>query len=100
MEVIPAREAHFAEPTEPRPEVLISALREAQGVKRLWTHQVAALEAARRGEHLCIVSGTASGKSLCYNLPILERSLAEPQTSALYLLPTKALAQDQRRRLR
>ncbi|MBM3473949.1 MAG: DEAD/DEAH box helicase, partial [Armatimonadetes bacterium] len=100
VEVIPAREARYAEPDDPMPPELSEALRQAQGIERLWAHQVQALEAARRGEHVCVVSGTASGKSLCYNLPILERGLAEPDACALYLFPTKALAQDQLRHLR
>jgi DEAD/DEAH box helicase domain-containing protein len=100
VEVVPAREARFAEPAQPVPEGLATGLREAQGIERLWTHQVEALEAARRGEHVCVVSGTASGKSLCYSLPILERCLADPEACALFLFPTKALAQDQLRHLR
>ena len=56
---------------------------------------MAALEAARARQDLVVVTGTASGKTLCYNLPILEAALADPQARALYLFPTKALAQDQ-----
>jgi len=100
LEVIPAREARYAEPVEPVPDELAEALRLAQGIDRLWTHQAQALEAVRRGEHVCVVSGTASGKSLCYNLPILECCLTDPAAGALYLFPTKALAQDQLRHLR
>ena len=100
VEALPAREARYTEPGEPLPEALAEALRRAQGVERLYTHQVQALEAARRGEHVCVVSGTASGKSLCYNLPILEQCLTDPEACALYLFPTKALAQDQLRHLR
>lgn len=100
VEVIPARAASYAEPKHPVHPRLAEALRRAHGIERLWTHQVQALEAARRGDHLCVVSGSASGKSLCYNLPIWERCLNDPQACALYLFPTKALAQDQLRHLR
>jgi DEAD/DEAH box helicase domain-containing protein len=70
-------------------------LLDRRGVGRLYQHQVAALETARAGRDLVVVTGTASGKTLCYNLPILETCLADPDARALYLFPTKALAQDQ-----
>ena len=69
-----------------------------RGIEQLYVHQVAALEAARAGRDLVVVTGTASGKTLCYNLPILEAVLqaARPvRRRLLYLFPTKALAQDQ-----
>jgi DEAD/DEAH box helicase domain-containing protein len=72
----------------------------ARGITRLYTHQVAAIEAARRGEHVAVVTPTASGKTLCYNLPVLDGLLADPEARALYLFPTKALAQDQLDELR
>ncbi len=65
------------------------------GFDRLYSHQVEAWEQARAGRHLGIVTGTSSGKTLCYNLPVLDRLLREPLSRALYLFPTKALAQDQ-----
>lgn len=65
----------------------------------MYTHQALALAAARRGEHVGIVTGTASGKSLCYIVPILETLLREPQSRALLLFPTKALLHDQRANL-
>src|SRR5262249_15941037 len=65
------------------------------GVQQLYVHQAAALEAARAGRDWVAVTGTASGKTLCYNLPILEGVLSSPLERALYLYPTKALAQDQ-----
>ena len=99
IEVIPAREAAYADPERPVPEALSSALREAQAVEQLWSHQATAVDAARRGESVCVVSGTASGKTLCYNLPILETMLDDPTATALYIFPTKALAQDQLRHL-
>jgi DEAD/DEAH box helicase domain-containing protein len=66
----------------------------ARGIERLYCHQVAALELARAGQDFVVVTGTASGKTLCYNLPILESAITEGGR-ALYLFPTKALAQDQ-----
>ncbi len=94
IEVLPARAGQFAEPERPLADSLrrLLALR---GVERLYSHQAAALELARAAQDLVVVTGTASGKTLCYNLPILEAALADPQARALYLFPTKALAQDQ-----
>ena len=65
------------------------------GIRQLYTHQAAALSAIAQGQHVVIVTPAASGKSLCYNLPILDRLLQDPAASALYLFPTKALAHDQ-----
>jgi DEAD/DEAH box helicase domain-containing protein len=91
---IPARPArHAAAPDGVHPEVL-AALR-ARGIARLWTHQAQATAAALRGEHVVVVTPTASGKTLCYNLPVLSTILHDPASRALYLFPTKALAQDQ-----
>jgi DEAD/DEAH box helicase domain-containing protein len=91
---IPARTARFGELQPPLPEPLAGAL-QAQGIARLYTHQVCAIEALRAGRDTVVVTGTASGKSLCFHLPALERLLEEPGATALYLFPTKALAQDQ-----
>ena len=97
IETLAARPGQFAQPDEPLPGPLreLRQLLAAQGIEQLYTHQVAALEAARRDRDLVVVTGTASGKTLCYHLPILERLLDEPGARALYLFPTKALAQDQ-----
>ena len=70
------------------------------GVKRLWIHQRACWDVAKRGDHFIVTTGTASGKSLCFNLPVVDHLLRDRQARALYLYPTKALAQDQIRRLR
>ncbi|MEM9185598.1 MAG: DEAD/DEAH box helicase [Planctomycetota bacterium] len=94
VEHLPARPGQYAATGEPMPESLRRLLA-GRGVEQLYTHQVTALEAARAGQDLVVVTGTASGKTLCYNLPVLEASLADPQARALYLFPTKALAQDQ-----
>jgi DEAD/DEAH box helicase domain-containing protein len=92
--VIPASAARFAPlPDDLRPE-LIRALA-ARGVERLYAHQADAYNAVRRGRHLVVVTPTASGKTLCYNLPVLQRLLEQPDRRALYMFPTKALAQDQ-----
>ena len=99
VEPIPARAARYRELAEPLPPIVQQML-DAKGYGRLYTHQAQAVEAARRGEHMVIVTGTASGKTLCYTIPILESAVREPEATALYLFPTKALAQDQLRRLR
>ncbi len=87
----PARYAAFPEDLDTR---LTSALR-AGDISPLYTHQAAAIGAAIAGENVVIVTGTASGKTLCYNLPVLHTLLNNPQARALYLFPTKALSQDQ-----
>jgi DEAD/DEAH box helicase domain-containing protein len=71
----------------------------ASGVTALYRHQAETWEAARRGENVVITTGTASGKSLAFNLPVLDAIAREPKTRALYLYPTKALSQDQARAL-
>ncbi len=98
IQPIPARPARYAEPAEPLPSPLQEALA-ARGVTQLYSHQAAALDAARTGAHLGIVTATASGKTLCYQLPALEAALHDPQARALFLFPTKALAHDQLRAL-
>jgi len=92
--IVPAAAADFAPlPADLRPE-LITALA-ARGFERLYSHQARAYQAIRKGRHLVVVTPTASGKTLCYNLPVLQRLLEDPEKRALYLYPTKALAQDQ-----
>src|SRR2546430_2757278 len=94
----PAREARLA----PLPDELHQRVRDAlaaQGIEQLYTHQRAAWDAAVRGEHLVVTTGTASGKTLAFNLPVLDAIAREPKQRALYLYPTKALAQDQLRSL-
>ncbi len=83
-------------PPELAPELVAALIR--AGITELYSHQVEALEAARRG-HAIVTSGTASGKSLSFNLPVLDAIAADPKTRALYVYPTKALAQDQARKL-
>jgi DEAD/DEAH box helicase domain-containing protein len=67
----------------------------AQGIEALYRHQSLAFEKINAGENVAVVSGTASGKTLCYNLPVLDSLMKHPEGKALYLFPTKALAQDQ-----
>ncbi|NMC92757.1 MAG: DEAD/DEAH box helicase, partial [Smithella sp.] len=66
-----------------------------RGMERLYKHQAQAVRFIRGGRDVVLVTPTASGKTLCYNLPVLQSILDEPETRALYLFPTKALAQDQ-----
>ena len=89
-----ARAAPLPSDLHPR---LLEAL-ERTGVEGLWSHQADALEAARDG-HTIVTTGTASGKSLAFNLPVLDVLASDPGARALYLYPTKALAQDQARKL-
>lgn len=67
------------------------------GIGGLYTHQAETWEAAARGENVIVTTGTASGKSLAFNLPVLDAILRKPTARALYIYPTKALTQDQAR---
>jgi len=90
----PARAAEWAEfPAWVGPHLV--AAYAAKGILRPYTHQAAAAEAVHAGKNVVIVTPTASGKTLCYNLPVLNEVLENSDTRALYLFPTKALAQDQ-----
>ncbi len=73
----------------------LAAVLAARGVTRLYSHQAEAFDHIQAGRHVVIVTPTASGKTLCYNLPVLNRILAEESACAMYLFPTKALAEDQ-----
>ena len=77
----------------------VRAALETAGIHRLYTHQAEAIGHVRNGRNVVIVTGTASGKTLCYNVPVVESVLEDPLACALYLYPTKALAQDQLRAL-
>src|SRR5581483_8905007 len=93
-----AREARVA----PFPDDLHPAVRsalEARGLRALYTHQAETWAGVRRGEDVILTTGTASGKTLAFNLPVLDALAREPKLRALYLYPTKALAQDQARAL-
>jgi DEAD/DEAH box helicase domain-containing protein len=91
---LPARTADYA----PFPEGVDARLRDVlntRGIDHLYTHQAAAIEHVLAGRNVVITTPTASGKTLCYNAPVLSAVLRDPSTRALYLFPTKALAQDQ-----
>ncbi len=92
--VLPARPAR----TVPFPDDLHPALAAAlrrRGIASLYSHQAEAFRAVREGRDVVVATPTASGKTLCYNLPVLARVLEEPASRALYLFPTKALSADQ-----
>ena len=95
VETVPAADPHVVA----LPEALEPKLREALPFAELYVHQREAFDAAARGEHVILATGTASGKSLGFNLPVLDAIARDPKNRALYLYPTKALAQDQARAL-
>src|SRR5919197_706357 len=91
---LPAREAEYGE----WPDGLDARLRGVRargGIDRLYSHQAEAVRRVLSGENVCVVTPTASGKTLCYNLPVLNTILRDGSARALYLFPTKALSQDQ-----
>lgn len=95
---IPAQEGSYREyPQEIHP-ALIKALKQ-KGFEKLYTHQYSSWEALQKGKNIVVVTPTASGKTLCYNLPVLNSILSDPSSRALYIFPTKALSQDQRAEL-
>jgi DEAD/DEAH box helicase domain-containing protein len=92
--VIPSSQPQYSPlPADLRPE--LAAALQSRGIDRLYSHQAEAYAEVRRGRHLAVVTPTASGKTLCYNLPVLQKMLEDPERRAIYLFPTKALAQDQ-----
>src|SRR5574341_868022 len=95
----PARPGRFAPFTLNLHTALIAAL-QARGIEALYTHQATTWQHIQAGRHPVVVTGTASGKTLCYNLPILNLLFRDSDARALYLFPTKALAQDQAESLR
>lgn len=96
---LPARAARTATTAAPLPEHLATRAAEL-GIDALYTHQAAAVDALRAGRHCVLATGTASGKSLGFQLPIAEAMLGAEPATALLVYPTKALAQDQLRALR
>jgi DEAD/DEAH box helicase domain-containing protein len=95
-EELAATEPRFAELATPLPPVLAAALAQT-GCQRLFSHQAQAIDLVRAGRDVIVATPTASGKSLIYTLPVLERLINDPTAHALYLFPLKALAQDQLR---
>jgi DEAD/DEAH box helicase domain-containing protein len=93
-QLLPERPARYGAFPQDLAAPLVEALHD-RGLASLYSHQVQAFEATRRGENVAIVTGTASGKTLAYNLPVLQALLEDDMTRALYLFPTKALGQDQ-----
>jgi DEAD/DEAH box helicase domain-containing protein len=91
LPAVEAAYAPFPEGIDPR----LKAAFEARGVQQLYTHQAEAYAHVAAGRQVVVTTPTASGKTLCYNLPVLDRILKNPAARALYLFPTKALAQDQ-----
>ena len=95
---LPAQDGKYEDyPADIHP-ALVKAFKD-KGFERLYSHQHTCWEAASRGENAVVVTPTASGKTLCYNLPVLDTILKNPSARALYLFPTKALANDQRAEL-
>ncbi|MBN1272590.1 MAG: DEAD/DEAH box helicase [Candidatus Aminicenantes bacterium] len=95
---IPAQEARLADYPEDVHPSLAKAFKE-KGFLKLYTHQLQSWELLKEGKNIVVVTPTASGKTLCYNLPVLDSILHNPSSRAIYLFPTKALAQDQKAEL-
>jgi DEAD/DEAH box helicase domain-containing protein len=94
LKILPAFEGRFA----PFPDWVnprLQSILKKRGFDHLYSHQAEAVNLVKKGLDVVLVTPTASGKTLCYNLPVLNRILEEPETRALYIFPTKALAQDQ-----
>ncbi len=98
VETVPERGAIYEQPNPPLSDRLAEALA-TRGIDRLYRHQAQAIGRARSGVHTVVVAGTASGKSLCYQVPIAEAAMVDRKATALLLFPTKALARDQFRSL-
>ena len=96
--VVPERPAVYADPAEPLLPEITERLA-ARGIERCYAHQAAAIDAVTAGRDIVLATGTASGKSLCYQVPIVSSALRGERSTALLLFPTKALAQDQLRSL-
>lgn len=98
LEHLAPRPPKYARLDQPLHPALADALN-ANQIDKFFSHQAHAINAARAGEDVVVATGTSSGKTLCYNVPVLETILRDPHARALYLFPTKALAQDQLRAL-
>lgn len=98
MQEIPSRSAQAGELQHELHPAVWAAL-QAGGVNRLFSHQAEAASAILEGRNAVVATSTASGKSLCYNVPVLQALATDPTACVLYIFPTKALAQDQRRAL-
>src|SRR4030042_3220 len=98
IEHISPRRAAYGKLNEPLAPALQDCL-DAHGFSRLYSHQAVAVNHVRAGKNVIIATSSASGKSLVYNIALVQSVLTDPSTRALYLFPTKALAQDQLRKL-
>jgi DEAD/DEAH box helicase domain-containing protein len=94
IKYLPPQAGLFADYPEEAHPALVEALKK-KGFASLFSHQRQAWEKVNQGKNVVVVTPTASGKTLCYNLPVLDRILKEPSARAIYLFPTKALSQDQ-----
>ncbi|MBU2598745.1 MAG: DEAD/DEAH box helicase, partial [Actinobacteria bacterium] len=94
IERIPKREAELSPFPENINSKLVNVLKES-GIKSLYSHQAQAIKEISNGKNTIVVTPTASGKTLCYNIPVLNSIIKDPDARALYLFPTKALSQDQ-----
>jgi DEAD/DEAH box helicase domain-containing protein len=92
--ILPAKSASYT-PFDPSIHPAIQNALQAKGIRSLYTHQLLSYHALMEGKNIVVVTGTASGKTLCYNLPIIDRLLKCETDTALYVFPTKALSQDQ-----
>lgn len=97
-EFMGGQDALYGELARPLPAELVDIMGQ-EGAGRLYSHQARAMDLIRRGEDVLVATPTASGKSLIYNMPVIDKIMAEPASRAFYLFPLKALAQDQLRRL-
>jgi DEAD/DEAH box helicase domain-containing protein len=97
-EVLPARDGTYVD-LPPEVDARISSALASRGITKIYSHQRATWNAVRAGQSVVLVSPTASGKTLAYNLPVLQALLDDPDARALYLFPTKALSQDQQSEL-
>jgi DEAD/DEAH box helicase domain-containing protein len=91
LPALPAQYADFPDTVAPKLQAALAQ----KGIKQLYTHQAAAYRHLQEGKNIVLVTPTASGKTLAYNLPVLNKILSQPEARALYFFPTKALAQDQ-----
>ena len=98
--VFDPQEPVYGELEFPLSQDLVNALYNTRGIEGLYSHQAEAINALHRGENVIVSTSTSSGKSLIYQIPVLNALEDEPQTRAMYIFPTKALAQDQRRSLK
>ena len=99
IEELPERPAEYGELPDDAMDARVKAALEGMGITRLYSHQVDAIKHVNAGRHAVIVTGTASGKTLCYTIPVVSAMLQDVLATALFVYPTKALAQDQLRGL-